>query len=462
MSASIPFNIDVLHAAPPINEQQKENRFKSLKPPMHTQEAHTEASRCLFCYDAPCTTACPTDIDVPLFIRQILTHNTTQAAHTILSKNIFGQSCAHVCPTEVLCEGACVYQQLNQKPIAIGRLQAFATQPEVVKKMAPWKPLPRKQEKIAILGAGPAGLSCAHQLTQLGYIADVFESKPHAGGLNRYGIAPYKWNNACNDQEIAFIQQIGFSIFYKHHVVATQTNKTNPNPSYVEISLQELESQYHAIFLGLGLKSKPSLFVSEHTQGIYSAEDFLAHMRAQEGNVIMGQKAVVIGGGNTAIDAAIACQKLGAKTTLVYRRTRQEQSAYAFEIEHALKLGVSFLYELSPQRVLTDHKQNDSLQARTWVRAVVFEHTQTNEQVTQDADLVLLAIGQQIPEIITSINGLTTQHGRVLVNAQLQTTNPRYFAGGDLINGGKEVVNAVADGRQAALGIHHYLRSQIK
>ncbi|MBI3927983.1 MAG: NAD(P)-dependent oxidoreductase [Armatimonadetes bacterium] len=427
------------------------SNFSDLKPPLSFEHAVAEAARCLYCYDAPCTQACPTSINVPEFIRRIASGNLRGAAHTILESNILGSSCARVCPTEVLCEGSCVLLQLNMPPVDIGRLQRYATDHALEQRIQPFSPAEKTARSVALIGAGPASLACAAQLSLLGYRAVVFEARPEAGGLNRYGIAPYKLTDEDARREVSYIQEItGFEL-------RTGTPVDDP---------RKLESEYDAIFLGVGLGGSRRLMVpGEDKEGVIGATEFIEGLRSKPlHETRVGEHVVVLGAGNTAIDAATEAARLGARqVAIVYRRGKDEMPCYEFEYELALKDRVVFRWHTQPVEVLGDGR----------VTALRCQATRPGEpdasgrprpvpvpgsEFTIPADMVIKATGQEsLKDLLGKIPGLKLAGGQILVNDDCQTGNPRYFAGGDCVSGGKEVVNAVADGRQAALAIHRML-----
>ncbi len=427
----------------PVPEQKIiDEKFTKIKPLMTASEAVVESSRCLFCYDAPCINACPTSIDIPMFIRQIMTKDTTGAAKTIFTQNILGKSCGQVCPTSVLCEGACVYHDLNEKPIDIGRLQAYATEHAIDNNIRLFKKGESTDKKVAIIGAGPAGLACAHELTVLGHEVIIFEANKKAGGLNIYGVAPYKFSNEDVNQEIKYISEIGFKI---------KTNSPVKNVS-------KLEKEFDAIFLGTGLGSSKEINISgENLKGVYGATEFIHNLRAKELKVSVGKDVVVIGGGNTAIDAAVESSLLGANATIIYRRTEDEQSAYTFEIEHAKKQNVKFIYLTSPVEILGKENVTGLRCIKNKLKKSEIIPQKGSEFVIP-CNMVIKARGQEkMIDFFNSIPKIKLNNGKVMVNKNFQTANLKYFAGGDCINGGKEVVNAVADGRDAARGIDKFL-----
>ncbi|MBI2981635.1 MAG: FAD-dependent oxidoreductase [Deltaproteobacteria bacterium] len=426
-----------------IGGGENKEPFSKIKPRMTEQEAVVEASRCLFCHDAPCVQACPTDINIPLFIRQIMSRNPNGSAKTIFTQNILGRSCADVCPTEVLCEGSCVYLGMNKKPIEIGRLQGFATNQAIGNKICFFNRGEATGKRIAVIGGGPAGLACAHELTVLGHEAVVFEANEKPGGLNRYGVAPYKYSNAESDEEVAYLSEIGFEI------------RTGVRIG-TDISLEELEERFHAIFLGVGLGSSKKLGIAgEELGGVFGAAEFIHHLREKEQKMTVGKNVVVVGGGNTAIDAAVESAKLGAHVTLVYRRTENKMSAYDFEVNWARQNGVAFVFETSPVEILGEKK----VSAIRFKKSPPFEKGGSGGIFTIECDQIIFATGQEknVP-FLKQIDGIRLEEGKIRVNDDFQTENQKYFAGGDCVNGGKEVVNAVAHGRDAARGIDRYFK----
>ncbi|MBI3591622.1 MAG: NAD(P)-dependent oxidoreductase [Candidatus Melainabacteria bacterium] len=422
---------------PTLSDVELKEKFSNIKPRMANSEAIVEASRCLFCHDAPCINACPTSIDIPMFIRQIMSKNTKGAAKTIFTQNILGKSCAHVCPTEVLCEGACVYNNLNEKPIDIGRLQAFATDYAVENNLRFFKKGKSTGKKIAVIGGGPSGLACAHELTVLGHEVVVYEANEKAGGLNTYGVAPYKYSNKDSEEEVKYIAEIGFEV------------KTNC--PVTGATIPELEKKYDAIFIGAGLgKSKKLGIAGEDLESVHGATEFIHKLRKKEQKIQIGKTIVIVGGGNTAIDAAVESSKLGADVTVVYRRTEKEQKAYYFEVELAKKHNVKFIYLTNPVSILG----NEFVEGLKCI-----QNTNGGQKdLIIPCDMVIFATGQEkIIDFYKSIKNLEVTQGKIVVNKNFQTTNPKYFAGGDCINGGKEVVNAAAHGRDAARGINEFL-----
>lgn len=402
--------------------------IRELQASFSNQEALVEANRCLYCFDAPCTNACPTHIDVPRFIKKISTGNLDGSAQTILDANILGLSCSRVCPVDILCEGACVMHAHSRKPIEIGRLQRHAMEHFYFNGHRLTPPAQETGFRVACIGAGPASLSCAAHLRQHGVAVTIFDRRPRAGGLNTYGVAEYKFRAADSDKEVDFVRSLG---------VEFQTGKEVGT----DVPVEELEQDYDSIFLGAGLGSaKPLRVPGEDLEGVTDALQFIAAYKTGE-HVNPGHRTVVAGGGNTAIDAAIAARLLGAEeVTLVYRRGEEDMPAFAFEYEHAKREGVRFLW----------HSVITRINGGSRVENVICQPTR--EIV---CDSVIIAIGQTRGPLFP---GVELQDGKVTVNPTTgQTSNPKYFAGGDCVNGGREVVDAVAEGKRAAKGILQWL-----
>jgi dihydropyrimidine dehydrogenase (NAD+) subunit PreT len=433
----------------PTTEQQFAQNFAQLKPVMNRTEALYESSRCLFCFDAPCIQACPSGIDIPQFIRQINSGNETGAARTIYEANYFGNACGKVCPTEVLCEGACVYNLQEVKPIEIGRLQSYATTKVIASGKHLFGPGADTGKRVAVIGAGPAGISCACELRALGYAVEVFEAKAQPSGLTVYGVAPYKITNEEALAEMAYLQaQFGYLVHYN-------------SPITSRAELAELEANYDAIFLGIGLGKTSSLGLpGENQRNCVGAVEFIADLRQLHHQMAVGQRVIVLGGGNTAMDAASESARLGAKSVvLAYRRGKEEMGAYDFEYDLAKSVGVQGLFNAAPVEIVGDGYVSGVRFVRT---ATVDGRVQElpGSEFVQPCDMVILATGQAkqtgflglIPDL--EVDG----KGRIVANAHTgQTTNPKYFASGDAWNGGAEVVNAAAEAKLTARGIHRYL-----
>ncbi len=412
--------------------------FAELKGPMTREDARIESSRCLYCYDAPCVTACPTHIDVPRFIRQIAATDPLGAGETILEANALGHSCARVCPVEVLCEGACVYHDWQEKPIQIARLQRHATDAVYAEGEPPFSPGKDNGKRVAIVGAGPAGASCAAYLRRLGFAVTIFEKRKLPGGLNTYGVAEYKMNQATALEEMKFLFKLGCDV-----VTGKEIGK--------DVPVNDLLNDFDAIFIGIGLSETRSLGIpGEDLPGVVDALSFIERVKAKGGaGVPRSANTVVIGGGNTAIDGATQSVRTGAgSVVMAYRRGPEDLSAYDFELEHARKDGVQIVTHAAPVRIIGKKK----------VSGVEFKNAKGVKFILP-ADRVIKAIGQTKHFALAKAFGLA-QHGdgRLKVRPDtLATSQHKIFAGGDAVNGGKEVVNAAADGKRAAWGIFREL-----
>jgi glutamate synthase (NADPH/NADH) small chain len=428
----------------PSSESDFEKNFSQLKPRMSETEAYYESSRCLFCYDAPCVNACPTGIDIPQFIRQINTKNTEGAAKTIYDSNYFGHACGKVCPTEELCEGACVYVHQKVKPIEIGRLQSYATGKVMDAGKKLFVTTHSNGKKIAIIGAGPAGISCACELRLAGFEVVVYEAKSKPSGLTVHGVAPYKITNKEALDEMVYLErQFGYKVIYN-----------NPIKSKVDIEL--LERKYDAIFIGVGLGPTSNLNIpGENLENCMGATEFIERLRMDHHTVSVPKKVIVLGGGNTAMDAASESARMGAEEViLAYRRSKEEMGAYEFEYELAKNTGVKGLFNVSPVALTGNGKVNSVTFIRTQsVNGKV--ETIKGSEFTVSCDWVIKATGQsKHSELLSFINGLKTDgNGKIVVNEKFQTTNPKYFAAGDAVSGGEEIVNAAANGKKAGKAI---------
>ncbi len=431
----------------PTTLAQYQQNFARKKPLMDASEYMAEASRCLFCYDAPCVKACPTEIDIPLFIKQIYTANLVGAAKTIYQQNWLGNACATVCPTSELCEGACVYNAQNQAPVQIGRLQHVATNHLIITldDIKLWRPAEANGKCVAVIGAGPAGIACACELSMLGYEVQIFEAKEKPSGLILHGVAPYKISNEECEIEIQYLQdKLGFGIRYQNKIETKE-------------QIDKLELEFDAIFIGVGLgKTNFPQFKNSHLEGIVGAVEFIEKLKLYQHKMHIPDNVVIIGGGNTAMDAASECAKMGAKNVqLVYRKTREEMSAYDFELQLAKRSGVKLFFNAVPHEAIG----NESIHALSLTK------TNTQEETTffdLPCSLLILATGQvKQKNFLSLIDDIVLgKNGQILVDEHYRTSNPKYFAGGDAINGGAEVVHAARDGKAAARGIHHHLRTK--
>ncbi len=428
--------------------------FDDIKPPLDHRQVLVESSRCHFCYDAPCVEACPTGIDIPGFIRKIGTGNLKGAAIDILAENIMGGMCARACPTEILCEDACVRNAGERKPVKIGLLQRHATDWLLEKGLQPFRRAPDSGKRIAIVGGGPAGLSCAHRLAVLGHAVTVFEARAKLGGLNEFGIAAYKTPNDFAQREIDFILAVGG--------IEPRTNQALGR----DIALMTLRRDYDAVFLAIGHAGTKALAIAgENLAGIEDAVAYIARLRQAPdlARLPVGRRVVVIGGGNTAIDVAVQSKRLGAEdVTLVYRRGVAQMSATWHEREFAQTNGVTIKPWARPLRLVG---------ANGRIAAVELEHTQLDEAgqlagtgdcFTLAADMVFKAIGQiAVPDPLRagSADILELQDGRIVVNDSRETSLPGVWAGGDCIAGPDLTVQAVQDGKIAAQAIDRRLRS---
>ena len=428
--------------------------FSDLHPPLDAHEAKVEADRCYFCYDAPCLNACPTSIDIPLFIRQIATDNTLGAARTILESNIMGGMCARVCPTETLCEEACVREAAEGKPVRIGLLQRHAVDAQMETGKTPFSRGAPTGKRVAIVGAGPAGLACAHALAVAGHEAVIFEKREKAGGLNEYGIAAYKAPDDFAARETEFILSTG-GMTVKHGVALGG-----------DVSLDDLRRDYDAVFLsvGLGATNKLGLPGEGAAANVIDAVDYIAELRQAEDltTLPVGRRVVVIGGGMTAVDVAVQSKRLGAESvTIAYRRGVDQMKASEFERELAQTNGVLIRPWARPVAI---EAHGDA------ASGVVFERTREDgdaliadgESFRIEADVVFTAIGQKgAPEALAGVT--LARDGRIVVDAERRTSLPDVWAGGDCIAGGLDLtVRAVEDGKQAARSIDAALKSHPK
>ena len=424
--------------------------FDDVHPPFDAHEAMVAADRCYFCHDAPCITACPTEIDIPLFIRQIQTGQPEGAAKTIFDQNILGGMCARVCPTEVLCEEACVREMAEGKPVEIGRLQRYATDAMMARGVHPYERAVPTSKRIAVVGAGPAGLACAHRLAMKGHDVVLMDAREKAGGLNEYGIAAYKTVDNFAEAEVNWLLQIGG--------IELRTGQRLGR----ELSLEALEAEYDAVFLGLGLAGVNALrSEGEEHHHVRDAVDFIAELRQAPdlSKIAVGRDVVVIGGGMTAVDAAVQSRLLGAENvTIVYRRGQDRMSASTYEQDHAASKGVRIVTGAMPLRILG----GDHLEAVEFAYATEGPDglRPAGETFRLKADQVFKAIGQRLAGAPEDIH---IEGGKIAVTGPGRTTRPGVWAGGDCATGGDDLtVTAVAEGRDAAEDIHATLTGAAK
>ena len=425
-------------------------QFPELHPPLDSQSALAEANRCLFCFDAPCTAACPTHIDVPRFIKKIATGNLRGSALTILDANILGLSCSRVCPVDVLCEGSCVLHRYNRKPIEIGLLQRFAMDRfyEGGARPGAGAIAPSRAGRVACIGGGPASLACAAELRRHGHAVTVFDNRPLPGGLNTYGVAEYKLRPTDSLREVEFVRSLGVDL--------QQADIGDAIP------VEQLERDFDFVFIGVGLGSMERLGIpGEDSPGVIDALRFIERYKTAGDFTVRG-RVVVIGGGNTAIDAANAARRLGASEVhLVYRRTERQMPAFSFEYHHSKVEGVRFHWLAQPVEIIAREGRAAAVKfvetrlagadASGRQRAVPVE----GSYFELACDLVIPALGQShFLGTLCDSRGIHLAGRSIAIDRPTgQTSNPRYYAGGDCVNGGREVVDAVADGKRAALAM---------
>lgn len=436
-------------------ETEIESNFSDIHPPLARREALVEADRCYFCFDAPCTTACPTDIDIPGFIQKIRSDNIKGSAQTILSENIMGGMCSRVCPTEVLCEEVCVRTTLEGQPVRIGLLQRYATDPIIQANVQLFPRKPDTGKSVAVVGGGPASLSCAHRLATLGHRVTVLNAAEKPGGLNEYGIAAYKTVDNFAQREVDYILGVGGIELRNGVSLGT------------DVSLADLRAQYDAVFLGFGMGGVNELGLdNDRAKGIVDAVEYIARLRQTENKTELpvGRRVLVIGGGMTAIDVAVQSRQLGAEeVTIAYRRGPEQMGASEFEQNLAQTSGVQIRHWLAPV----------SLQmAEDRVTGIQFEHSRlddngklegTGHYCELEADVVFKAIGQKVlwESMGDTADGLELERGRIRVDDNRKTSLGNVWAGGDCIHGGEDLtVSAVQDGKVAAMNIDRFLASE--
>ncbi len=427
-----------------LSPDEYETNFSDINPELSSHEALVEADRCYFCYDAPCVTACPTGIDIPLFIRQISTGTPRAAAKTIFDSNILGGMCARSCPTENLCEGACVRETAEGEPVEIGRLQRYATDTLMLEENHPYQRAPETGKKIAVIGSGPAGLACAHRLAMYGHTVEIFEKKAFLGGLNQTGIATYKTVNNFAQKEIEWLLQIG----------GIKTHLNSPVSSITD--LNKLSEDFDVVFVGAGLEDVNRLNIN--SEKFTEAVNFIEELRLSSnfGTIPIGKNVVVIGGGMTAIDAGVQSKLLGSENvTIAYRRSRSDMGASEHEINLALKNGVKLITNAVPLGISGQGSEEKLQLGRTEIVNGIIQPTE--EKIELPVDQVFLAIGQKLDWDFGSIE---IEGGKIVVNSSGRTSIPGVWAGGDCTNRGDDLtVTAVAQGRDAAEDIHEQLRT---
>ena len=428
-----------------LTSSQYGQNFADLHNPLGVHEAQVEAERCYFCYDAPCQTACPTAIDIPLFIREISSGNPLGAAKTIFNQNILGGMCARVCPTETLCEEVCVRETAEGNPVEIGRLQRFATDTVMATGDHPFSRAASTGKRVAVVGAGPAGLACAHRLAMLGHDVIIHEARPKAGGLNEFGIAAYKSPGGFAAAEVDWLLKIGG--------IEVRTGAELGNG----LTLEGLQSEFDAVFLGMGMTGVNGLRAEgADKSGVEDAVDFISTLRQTSdlATLPIGRNVVVIGGGMTAVDAAVQSRLLGAQNvTIAYRRGRDEMAASRFEQDLAASKGVTLMFNVSPVAV-----HGNGAAAEIELEYTLSEGGKlkaTGETVRLAADQVFLAIGQKLDGAPEAVK---VEAGKIVVDEAGRTSVEGVWAGGDCASGGDDLtVTAVAEGRDAAMDINQSL-----
>jgi len=438
-----------------LSKEQFEKNFSDIHPPFETKDAAlVEANRCLFCYDAPCMKSCPTSIDVPKFIKQITTDNVKGSAHTILSSNIMGAGCSKVCPVEKLCEGACVYNLMDEDPIPIAKLQRYSTEMAMQKKWPLFKRKESKGKKVAVIGSGPAGLSCAHVLSREGIDVTVYEKEKQGGGLMTYGIAAYKVTPEFCKDEVDYILSIGgISIKYEQELGKN-------------VHLTDLQKEYDAVYLAMGVGLARKLDIpGEQIEGVVDAISFIYEIRNSGfSKVAVGDKVAVIGMGMTAIDAATQAKRLGAsEVTMLYRRTQEEMPCTEVELDIAKLDGCEIIWLAAPKEIKgADGKVNELVVEKMKLgepdQSGRRSPVATGEIFSLNVDMVIKAAGQMPYQELVSSNQLENNGGNLKVNYN-QTNLKGVFAGGDCVNGGREVVDAVQAGKDGAADILKFLTS---
>jgi glutamate synthase (NADPH/NADH) small chain len=439
------------NGALPLPAGRAEEVFTDYKPAYTPNQAALEAHRCITCFDAPCVKACPTGIDIPGFIRKIGTGNLMGAARTIFDSNILGMSCARVCPVEVLCVGDCVYNHMGVPPIQIGKLQRYATDAAVDARKGFYEAGPDTGRSVGVIGGGPAGLACAHRLRRFGHRVTIYDKRPRLGGLNATGVAPYKMPADRALEEVDWVLSIGG--------IEVRTGVDAGGPAPGDPGLAELAARHDALFFGFGLGPDSRLEVDgADLAGVMGAVDFIEAFKLGPVDLAGVQRAVVVGGGNTALDVVRELRVLGVpEVSLAYRGSEAQMSGYRHEWDAAKKEGVRGLFGVLPVGFTGDGGRVTGLRC---VRLDAQKQPIAGSEHTVPADRVYLAIGQsKLGALAAALPGVEVRGGRVVVGPGGATGRPGVWAGGDCANGGKEVVNGVAEGRDAALSIHDWLQA---
>jgi len=435
---------------------QLRDRFSETNPPYSEHEAVVEADRCLYCFDAPCIRACSTAIDVPTFIRKIATGNVLGAATTILESNLIGHSCGRVCPVDELCVGACVLGA-EHRPIAIGRLQRYATDALYRSGRVPFETPRASGQRVAVIGAGPAGLSCAGELARRGIQATVFEKQALPGGLSTFGIVVLREPIRVSLEEVELIERLGAEVRTGVEVGA-------------DVTAAELLESYDAVFLAAGTGPVPDLGIpGEDLEGVTEALSFIAKTKLAEKEGLerllelpVGERVIVIGAGNTAIDAATVARRLGAESvTIAYRRSDSEMPAYDFEVAFVRNEGVDFRFLAQPVEVLGEGGKVTGLRCVRMELGPAGGDGRRRVTPVPDSEFVLpcdhviKAIGQEKLAPLFGAFGVETERGYVEVDERLRTSNPKVYAGGDCVrlSGHALTVTAAQDGKIAAASI---------
>ena len=430
-----------------LSVQDYAANFGDIHPPLDAHEALVESDRCYFCHDAPCMTACPTSIDIPMFIRQIQAGHPKSAAKTIFDQNIFGGMCARVCPTETLCEEACVREEAEGKPVKIGLLQRYATDALMAEGGHPYVRAKPSGKKVAVVGAGPAGLACAHRLAMHGHEVAVFEAREKSGGLNEYGIASYKATHDFAQKEVDYILGIG------------GITVVNGKALGKGLDLAALQNDYDAVFLGIGLQGVNALgAANDEASGVEDAIDYIAELRQAKdlSGLPVGRRVVVIGGGMTAVDAAVQSKLLGAEdVTILYRRGPDQMKASTYEQHLAQTKGVKIKHWAMPKQVIVENGKAVGLTCE-YTRETDGKLSGTGEHFDIAADMIFKAIGQSYVDVLGG--KLELEGGRIKVDSLKRTSVAGIWAGGDCVAGGLDLtVASVDDGRRAAESIHQFL-----